>query len=206
MGRQPGRPKGRAEGEMRKRILEAAADEFARVGFDGARIERIAEAAACNRSLVYFYFGGKPALFEAVLNEAAEHREKQMAAQPTSLAEGLIYWFRQNMAEPRRIRLIMQEALAPPLPSGLPERRRQYLERQLQVVKAFQAAGLLRSDLDPHHLLTLFLAVTSFPACFPKVATVSLRAGGEAEMLTEWSAGIADLAALLQPAPVDPSA
>ena len=184
---------------MKRRIVEAAADEFARVGFEGGRIERIAKAAGCNRSLVYFYFEDKAGLFEAALDEAAEHREKQMASQPSTLAEGLVYWFERNMAEPRRIRLIMQEALAPPLPGGLPERRRQYLERQLQVVKAFQAAGLLRADLDPHHLLTLFLAVTSFPACFPKVAAVSLGTCGEVEMRDSWSAAIADLAALLQP-------
>ncbi|HWT13136.1 MAG TPA: TetR/AcrR family transcriptional regulator [Allosphingosinicella sp.] len=199
MRRQPGRPKGLPEGEMKKRILEAAADEFARVGFEGARIERVASAADCNRSLVYFYFGDKAGLFEAVLNEAAEHREQQMAAQPSSLAQGLIYWFGQNMAEPRRIRLIMQEALAPPLPTGLPQRRKQYLERQLRVVEAFQSAGLLRADLDARHLLTLFLAVTSFPACFPKVAAVSLAAEGEEQMLEKWSAALAELAALLQP-------
>lgn len=199
MSRKRGRPKGAAEGEMKSRIVGAAADEFARVGYVGARIERIAEAAGCNRSLIYFYFGNKAGLFEAALDEAAEHRENAMAAQPSTLAEGLTYWFGQNMAEPRRIRLIMQEALAPPLPGALPERRRHYLARQLGVVKAFQAGGLLRSDLEPEHLLTLFLAVTSFPACFPKVATVSLGAADEREMAAKWSDGIAALAALLEP-------
>jgi AcrR family transcriptional regulator len=198
MTRQPGRPKGVPDGAMKKRIVDAAADEFARVGYEGARIERIAEAAACNRALVYFYFGGKEGLFEAALEEGAEHREDQMAAQPASLEEGLIYWFRRNWAEPRRIRLVMQEALAPTRP-GAPARREAYFERQLDVVKAFQAAGLLRADLDPRHLLTAFLALTSFPAAFPGVAAASLGAADETELVDRWSAGLAALAGLLAP-------
>jgi AcrR family transcriptional regulator len=183
---------------MKQRIVEAAADEFARVGYEGARIERIAAAAGCNRSLVYFYFGGKAGLFEAALEEGAEHREDQMAGQPASLAEGLVYWFRRNWAEPRRIRLVMQEALAPPLP-GAPAGREAYFQRQLDVVKAFQAAGLLRADLDPRHLLTAFLALTSFPAAFPRVASASLGAADEEELVDQWSACLAVLAALLAP-------
>ena len=198
MTRQRGRPKGVPDGAMKMRIVEAAADEFARVGYEGARIERIAEAADCNRSLVYFYFGGKEGLFEAVLDEGAEHREEQMAAQPASLAEGLVYWFRRNWAEPRRVRLVMQEALAPPLP-GAPSEREAYFQRQLEVVKAFQAAGLLRADLDPRHLLTAFLALTSFPAAFPRVAAASLGTEDEADLVDQWSAALAAFAGLLGP-------
>ena len=199
MTRQRGRPRGPSDGEMRKRIVEAAAEEFARVGFEGARIERIAERAACNRSLVYFYFGDRAGLFQAVLNEAAEHREAQMGAQPATLADGLVYWFGQNWEEPRRIRLIMQEALAPSAALPTADRRGQYLARQLEVVKAFQAAGLLRADLRPQHLLTLFLAITSFPACFPRVAAASLAAADEAEVRREWSACLRAVAELLGP-------
>jgi AcrR family transcriptional regulator len=151
--------------------------------------------------LVYHYFAGKPALFEAVLDEAAEHREQQMGSQPVTLAEGLVYWFRRNWAEPRRIRLIMQEALAPEEAATHPERRRQYLERQRTVVAAFQAAGLLRSDIAPERLLTLFLAATSFPACFPQVASVSLGAADEAALVASWSAHLCELARLLEPPP-----
>jgi AcrR family transcriptional regulator len=199
MSRQRGRPKGASDGEIRKRIVHAAADEFARAGYDGARIERVAQAAGCNRSLVYFYFRDKAGLFEAALDEAAEHREEQMAAQPSTLEEGLVYWFRRNFAEPRRIRLVMQEALAPPLPSGAPARRAAYLGKQLEVVRAFQSAGLLRRDLDSRHLLTIFLALTSFPASFPKVAAAALGAGSDEQLVEEWSACLAEVARLLAP-------
>jgi AcrR family transcriptional regulator len=199
MVRPRGRPSGADAGQLRARIVEAAAKEFAGVGFKGARIERIAQGAGCNRAMVYFYFKDKAGLFQAVLDEAAEYRTQQMAGQPRTLAEGMIYWFRRNLAEPRRIRLIMQEALAEDPDSPIPPRRIDYLGRQLEVVKAFQAAGLLRADMDPRHLLTIILALTSFPASFPRVAAVSLGAADEAALAESWSACLAQVADLLAP-------
>src|ERR1700712_5149529 len=52
------------------RIIEAARSEFARFGFSGARIDRIAEAASSNAQLIYRYFGKKDDLYVAVLEEA----------------------------------------------------------------------------------------------------------------------------------------
>lgn len=193
-----GRPKGAAGGALKARIVAAAAAEFARAGYEGARIEAIARKAGCNRAMIYFYFDGKRGLFEAALNAAADQRTAQMEGQPGTLADGLIYWFRRNLADPERIRLVMQEALADLPSNAQPSHRRAYLDQQLGTVRAFQAAGLLRADLDPRHLLTLFLAVTSFPACFPKVADAALGAGGdEAAMRMRWEEGLRDLAALL---------
>src|SRR5688500_18343704 len=199
MVRSRGRPTGAEAGQLRARIVAAAAKEFAAFGFKGARIERIAQAADCNRALVYFYFGDKAGLFEAVLDEAADYRTQQMAAQPGTLAEGMIYWFRRNLAEPQRIRLIMQEALAEDPDSPIPPRRIDYLGRQLDMVEAFQSAGLLRADMDPRHLLTIILALTSFPASFPRVAAVSLDASDEAALAQSWSDCLAQVAALLAP-------
>jgi AcrR family transcriptional regulator len=54
------------EGTKRK-ILEAAASEFAQRGPDGTTVERIAGLAGVNKERVYNYFGGKPALFARVL-------------------------------------------------------------------------------------------------------------------------------------------
>src|ERR1700733_281390 len=49
----------------RKRLLAAATDEFAALGIAGARIDRIAAAAGCNKAMIYAYFGNKDQLFEA---------------------------------------------------------------------------------------------------------------------------------------------
>src|SRR5919112_6513729 len=57
----------------RRRIMAAARAEFARSGFDGARMERIAEAARTNKRMLYYYFGNKEALFVATLEAAYDH-------------------------------------------------------------------------------------------------------------------------------------
>jgi AcrR family transcriptional regulator len=49
----------------RRRLLAAATDEFAALGIAGARIDRIAAAAGCNKAMIYAYFGNKDGLFEA---------------------------------------------------------------------------------------------------------------------------------------------
>jgi AcrR family transcriptional regulator len=46
-------------------LLDAARDEFAQHGIAGARVERIATAAGCNKALIYAYFDSKDALFDA---------------------------------------------------------------------------------------------------------------------------------------------
>lgn len=52
----------------RRRILEAAAGEFAARGFAGARVDRIAADAGLNKRMLYHYFGDKRGLHEAVLD------------------------------------------------------------------------------------------------------------------------------------------
>ncbi len=76
----PARRNARASGELRgrdpertrARILEAATREFARYGLGGARVDRIAESAGANKRMLYYYFGDKDALFQAVLEHAYE--------------------------------------------------------------------------------------------------------------------------------------
>jgi len=54
----------------RDRILKAAKREFAMYGLGGARVDNIAERAKANKRMIYHYFGGKEALFTAVLEDA----------------------------------------------------------------------------------------------------------------------------------------
>ncbi|MGC8763807.1 MAG: TetR/AcrR family transcriptional regulator [Acidobacteriota bacterium] len=51
----------------REAILRAALREFAGRGFEGARVERVARAARVNKALLYYYYGSKAGLYEAVL-------------------------------------------------------------------------------------------------------------------------------------------
>mgnify|MGYP006200449771 CR=1 FL=1 len=48
-------------------ILRAAREEFCERGFNGARVDSIAERAKANKRLLYHYYGNKEALYLAVL-------------------------------------------------------------------------------------------------------------------------------------------
>lgn len=66
--------------QTKERILNCAMGEFAKKGFDGARLDAIVKKAGVNINLVYHYFGSKEDLFLAVMEAAyttmrAYHRE-----------------------------------------------------------------------------------------------------------------------------------
>lgn len=56
----------------RLRILEVAAGEFARLGFDGANINTISERAGLGKGTVYLYVASKEQLFLDVLREIGQ--------------------------------------------------------------------------------------------------------------------------------------
>jgi AcrR family transcriptional regulator len=58
---------------MRRRILRAATAEFARHGFGGARLGRIAKTAGANKRMIYYHVGDKEGLYLAVLEGAYDH-------------------------------------------------------------------------------------------------------------------------------------
>jgi len=62
--------KPKAPGKSRSDILAAAADEFARHGFNGSRLEAIAARTRTTRAMIYYYFRNREGLYRAVLEEA----------------------------------------------------------------------------------------------------------------------------------------
>jgi TetR/AcrR family transcriptional regulator len=53
-----------------QRILEAARRVFTRKGFDGARMQEIADEAGINKALVHYYYRSKEKLFAGIFREA----------------------------------------------------------------------------------------------------------------------------------------
>lgn len=87
-GRRPGSP------DTQGQILEAATQEFASRGYDGATIRGVAGAAGVDPALVLHYFGSKEQLFVATLhvpvNPAAVLREVLDDAGPGRMGERLV--------------------------------------------------------------------------------------------------------------------
>ena len=81
----PAAPRQRDADRSQRDILDAARNEFAQHGLGGARMDRIAERAAVNKRLIYYYFASKEQLFLAVLERAYE--DIRSAEQQLNLAQ-----------------------------------------------------------------------------------------------------------------------
>lgn len=116
-GRTSGKPTRDAE-RTQFAILEAATQEFAAHGLGGARVDRIALRARTNKRMLYYYFGGKEALFLAVLERAYEHiRDEEQQLHLTDLKpdEGLrqliAFTWNYYLAHPEFMTLLNSENL-----------------------------------------------------------------------------------------------
>lgn len=63
-------------------LTDAARLEFADHGFAGARTDRIARRAGVNKQLLFYYFGSKAGLYQAVMREATQALERAAVAVP----------------------------------------------------------------------------------------------------------------------------
>jgi|WetSurSiteA1Bulk_404760.scaffolds.fasta_scaffold33205_2 TetR/AcrR family transcriptional regulator len=54
--------------ESIRRILDAAMEVFAEVGYEGARVDEIAKRAGVNKAMIYYRIGDKKTLYEEVIH------------------------------------------------------------------------------------------------------------------------------------------
>jgi TetR/AcrR family transcriptional regulator len=101
---------------VREKILKLAMEEFGRIGFEGARVDRIAERCNVSKNMLYYYFKSKEGLFVAALERMYEGiRDQQRdlsvrASDPLLAMEQLIeHTFTALESNPNAIRLLNEE-------------------------------------------------------------------------------------------------
>jgi AcrR family transcriptional regulator len=97
--------------ETCRRLLCAAAEEFARHGFASARVRAIVDAARVNLASVNYYFGGKEGLYRATL--------KHLAGQMHAPAPKSLGGRKPEERLQRRIHAILDRFIGSPNPSPL---------------------------------------------------------------------------------------
>jgi AcrR family transcriptional regulator len=95
----------------KKRLLEAATNEFAQRGIAGARVDRIAELAGCSKALIYDYFGNKDQLFDAVYDALVVAFVQEVPIDTSDLAGYAGRLFDQYQACPEILRLAIWDIL-----------------------------------------------------------------------------------------------
>ena len=144
----------------RRDILDVATREFADKGFSGARVDEIAARTKTSKRMIYYYFGGKEALYIAVLEEAYRKIRNVEAAldldhqRPEAALRTLVaFTFDYQNAHPEFVRLVMNENIL----NGVHVSRSKEIQRlNVAVIDALrrllvrgQNEGAFRRDLDP---------------------------------------------------------
>lgn len=148
--------------ERRQQILAAAATVFAEKGFDRATISDIARAAGVSDGSIYNYFRGKQDLLIHLPHQFMQPPIEAVHAaitteQPAPSPEALLQLMAQNM-----VNIVIQNreivrVLFTTLPLMDDKLRAEYM-RQVpfyafqvleEFIKAQQAAGVFRADVDP---------------------------------------------------------
>ncbi len=137
-------------------ILEAARREFSTAGYSGARIERIAAAAAVNKQLLFHYFDSKEGLFTAALAqllaqlEAHHTSHDSPVAQVRQLLRDLVIAIR---SAPGVVGIVADARSNPEFPPEaaalLAAWRGRLVERLSGALEAGQQRGYFRDDVDP---------------------------------------------------------
>ncbi|MDR5735980.1 TetR family transcriptional regulator [Caballeronia sp. LZ025] len=144
----------------RRRILEAATEQFSTLGLAGARVDAIAQAAGTNERMLYYYFGSKEQLYVAVLESMyADFAKKESGLdlselQPgeaiATLAESIWAHLWDN---PRWLGLINGENLNRGRYLKSCEKLRATVSPVVEVISTILdrgvAAGRFRRDVDP---------------------------------------------------------
>lgn len=150
----------------REKILKAAVTEFSAYGIAGARVDRIAKNARCNKNLIYIYFGSKDKLFSTILERTLTPVYQKMRFTPEDLPGFAARIFDFAMVNPEMMRLMAWLALEGK-PGSLPERARIRNERITQLRKA-QKSGLIDATFPPGFLFAATLALaTTWSAVSP---------------------------------------
>jgi AcrR family transcriptional regulator len=155
----------------RRRIFEAAVEEFTEHGSAGARVDRIAAKAHANKESIYRYFGTKDELLRRVIDQYLDERGEQLTPQARELPKYVSDLLEFHAEHPQFIRMSLWEALefGSELDPGTFEHRRQHYEDKLASVAEQQRAGLIDPDLDPRHLLAVIFGMADYWVALPQL-------------------------------------
>jgi len=163
----------RIQAENEGRILAAALEAFSTLGFRGATIDAIAEAAGMSKTNLLYYFRSKDALYRAVLSHTLDvwlEPLRNMKAEGDPLQEIASYIRRKvemSRKDPAASRLFANEMLqgAPQIQSVLAGSLRNLVAEKSAIIRGWIAAGKL-APVDPEHLIFAIWATTQHYADF----------------------------------------
>lgn len=191
----------------RRRILDAAAKEFAEHGRRGARVDDIARRARVNKAMIYYIFKSKDdlhlAVFESLFEEKTMNIDDKINAEQSStgdLLKVLSLYFDSLMERPDYARIVLHD-----MATGAVELRKLRKKRP-DLFGFFDKASLMleRLDrqkiirgLDPDRSVLVIIMVLMFLASMGKHMDIVAPKGSSRHKdlgdLDKWKAFFAEL-------------
>ena len=150
--------------ERQASIVEAATEVFARRGYDGARIEEIADAACVSKALIYEHFSGKRHLYAHIMRNGMRDSLSRVL-EATALVDGSVRKMERGFAafldfvseNPALWRVIEQEVSDPEI-IALDQSQQ---KRGEDAIAALLAADddIMRQGFEPHQLELLAVMI-----------------------------------------------
>ncbi len=161
-------------GDGRRRILEAALEEFATFGVDGTTLRQIAERAGTQHQLIVYHFKSKDLLWRAVVADicvdvraqilAIEHDAKSLG--PAQALRELVRYFVQLIAaRPQLHRMLTFEGRSDNerLRWWISEYVRDFYALSTRLIREAQKAGVARAGNPGRlHYAVIGIVTTSF--------------------------------------------
>lgn len=156
--------------DTEKRILEAARMVFIRKGYNGARMQEIADEAGINKASLHYYFRSKDRLFAEIFKQAFSSmvpvvnqilfEEGEFEEKLTTLVR---HYTKLLMENPYLPQFILSETARDP--EGLTRLFNEAGIKPDQFIPQFirQFGHLVPEGTDPRHLLLNILSMSIFP-------------------------------------------
>ena len=202
----PTRPvRRRSPEEVQARILAAATAEFAEHSFSGARIDRISKRAKTVDRMLYYYFGSKERLYQAVLEKGYADlisAQRHFSFESADPVQGMRDLVRQSWSHylhhPQLVRLLVTENLLRAKflrkSTSIKGTVMPLIERASALLESGQQAGLFRRDVDAQRVLMTVMSLGFF--YLSNQFTTGYWLGVDlmdAERLKAWEAHICDV-------------
>src|SRR5512139_2262223 len=168
----PASPRSPTSSDAVERILTAAEVLFAEQGFDAVSMNAIAERAGVSKANIFHHFNSKNDLYIAVLHHVCRDTSERLddLDKPDAPFEERLEEFAQShlktlLDHGQMMRLLLREMLSDNPRLGQELAMQVYgdkFSRFVSILRAGQAAGELRTDVDPAMVATLLIGADVF--------------------------------------------
>lgn len=165
--------------KKKEAIVQAAVQEFRRLGYDATSMDAIAASAGVSKRTVYNHFPGKEDLFAAILQrlwETVMVNDRFDFIAPQTLASQLRQYLQQKIAlfsDPAFVdllRVIVAATIhAPERARGMVEQLKQSEPVIVRWIRDAQASGRLLAEYEPVELGDLLMGQVKAVALWPQI-------------------------------------